>query len=203
MGTETSGIGQLLTQSSSAMLLADDHRTIVDANPAASELLGIDHSVLIGMKIEELSSPELRGAAAPMFEAFLRDGSQSGPYTLVRGDGTKLECSYSASANVGQGLHLSILVPREKADSELDSGATQNQEKERVAGPDQVSLTDREREILTMLALGETNQTIAKKLNLAPETVRTHTRTARLRLGARSRSHAITLALRAGQLDLD
>ncbi|MFM8889031.1 MAG: LuxR C-terminal-related transcriptional regulator [Solirubrobacterales bacterium] len=203
MKTEATGIGQLLVQSSSAMLLADDHRTIVDANPAASDLLGVDHSLLIGMKIEELSSPELRGAAPEMFEAFLRDGSQSGPYTIVRGDGTKVECSYSASANVGPGLHLSILVPRERADSALDSEASQDEEVGREDGPDQISLTDREREILTMLALGETNQTIAKKLNLAPETVRTHTRTARLRLGARSRSHAITLALRAGQLDLD
>ena len=203
MKTEGTGIGQLLAQSSSAMLLADDHRTIVDANPAASDLLGVHHSHLIGMKIEELSAPELRGAAPEMFEAFLRDGSQSGPYTLVRADGTKVECSYSASANIGPGLHLSILVPRESADSELDSGSSKDEEMGGEGGPDQVSLTDREREILTMLALGETNQTIAGKLNLAPETVRTHTRTARLRLGARSRSHAITLALKAGQLDLD
>lgn len=201
MKTEATGIGQLLARSSSAMLLADDRRTIVDANPAASDLLGVEHHDLIGMKIEELSSPELRGAASEMFEAFLRDGSQSGPYTLIRGDGTEVECSYSASANIGPGLHLSILVPREKADTELDSDSSDRKDnQDRV---DQVRLTDREREILTMLALGETNQTIARELNLAPETVRTHTRTARLRLGARSRSHAITLALRSGQLDLD
>ena len=201
METDGTGIGQLLAQSSSAMLLADDQRTIVDANPAASDLLGVEHSDLIGMRIEELSSPELRGAASEMFEAFLRDGSQSGPYTLIRGDGTEVECSYSASANIGPGLHLSILIPKEKADTELDSDSGDRRDhQDRV---DQVRLTDREREILTMLAIGETNQTIARELNLAPETVRTHTRTARLRLGARSRSHAITLALQSGQLDLD
>jgi len=203
MKTGVSGMGQLLVQSSSAILLADSHRTIVDANPAAGDLLGVEHSRLIEMKIEELSPQGLRGAAPEMFEALLRDGSQAGPYALVRGDGTKVDCSYSASANVAPGLHLLILVPNEVADSDLESEVSQDEAMGSGDGPDRVSLTDREREILTMLALGETNQTIAKKLNLAPETVRTHTRTARLRLAARSRSHAITLALRAGQLDLD
>lgn len=196
------GLDQVFSKSSAAMLLANDDRSIVDANPAAIDLLGVDLPELIGMQIEELSSPELRGAAPEMFEAFLSDGSQSGPYVLVRADGTQVECSYSASANVVPGLHLSILVPRERADSELDTEASQGEERESGGDPEQVRLTDREREILTMLALGENNQTIAERLNLAPETVRTHTRTARLRLGARSRSHAITLALQSGQLEV-
>lgn len=88
------------------------------------------------------------------------------------------------------------MVPHESAEPELDA-------LEQEAGANGVtSLTDREKEVLTLLALGETNATIADQLHLSPETIRSHTRSARLRLGARSRSHAIALAIHSGQLDL-
>lgn len=64
-------------------------------------------------------------------------------------------------------------------------------------------LTDREREVLTLLDLGENNSSIAALLHLSPETVRSHTRSARTRLGARSRSHAIALAISSGQIAPD
>jgi len=193
-----SKIADLLAKTRSAMLLADDSRIYVDVNQAACEMLGMDRKEVIGMKVEELSSPELREAAPEMFEAFLRQGSQAGPYTLVRKDGSTVSCCYSASANVVPGVHLSILVPTELADAELDSTL-----EETTAGDNAPHLTDREREVLTLLALGETNQTIAEKLHLSPETIRAHTRSARLRLGAKSRSHAIALALQSGQLQFD
>lgn len=191
-------VSDLLTNTQSAMLLADDDRTVIDANEPACELLRRERDQLIGMKIEDYTAPELRDAAPQMFEAFLEAGSQAGPFSLVRSDGTTVDCCYSASANIMPGVHLSILVPVEHADEELDM--TDSEGAENVEVP---RLTDREREILTLLALGETNKTIAEKLHLSPETVRTHTRTARLRLGAKSRSHAITLALQTGQLEFD
>jgi len=191
-------IAELLAMSTSAILLADDSRTIVEANDRVCEMLAIERGELIGMKIEDLSAPELRAAAPEMFEAFLKTGSQAGPFTLVRKDGSSVSCCYSASANIAPGLHLSILVPTELADDELDSIT-----EETTAGDNAPHLTDREREVLTLLALGETNQTIAEKLHLSPETIRAHTRSARLRLGAKSRSHAIALALQSGQLQFD
>lgn len=181
------------------MLLADDFRLIVDANGPACEMLGFDRDELLGMKIEDLSGPELREVAPEMFAAFLRAGSQAGPFELVRKDGSTVHCSYSASANVVPGVHLSILIPADQVDEELDE-----QDENAVGEPEETpELTSREREVLTLLALGETNLTISERLHLAPETVRAHTRSARLRLGARSRSHAIALALKSGQLALD
>lgn len=64
-------------------------------------------------------------------------------------------------------------------------------------------LSFREKQVLTMLAIGENNQTIATKLSLSPETVRNYTRTARMKLGAKSRTHAIAIAAITGQLDRD
>ena len=63
-------------------------------------------------------------------------------------------------------------------------------------------LTPREREVITMLALGDTGAEIAEKLFISPETVRIHVRNARGRLGARTRAHAIALALRDGEIEL-
>lgn len=63
-------------------------------------------------------------------------------------------------------------------------------------------LTTREREMLTLLARGHTGEAIAERLHLAPETVRTHVRNAMAKLGAATRTHAVALAVRRGEIIL-
>jgi DNA-binding NarL/FixJ family response regulator len=62
-------------------------------------------------------------------------------------------------------------------------------------------LTRRQREILQLLANGESNTVAARELDLSEETVKTHTKNALARLGARNRSHAIAIALRESLID--
>jgi DNA-binding CsgD family transcriptional regulator len=62
------------------------------------------------------------------------------------------------------------------------------------------ALTPRQREVLTRLAVGYSAEEIAEELVLSPETVRVHIRNARRRLGARSRAHAVVLALQRGAI---
>jgi DNA-binding CsgD family transcriptional regulator len=62
------------------------------------------------------------------------------------------------------------------------------------------SLTAREREILGLLARGQSGAEIAAALVLSPETVRTHVRNAMAKLGASTRSQAVVMAMRAGYL---
>ena len=62
-------------------------------------------------------------------------------------------------------------------------------------------LSDREREILTLLADGLTGAEIAERLYLSPETVRTHIRNAMSKLGASTRAHAIAIALRRHEIN--
>ena len=57
-------------------------------------------------------------------------------------------------------------------------------------------LTRRQREILQLLANGESTTVAARKLGLSEETVKTHTKNALGRLGARNRTHAVAIALR-------
>jgi DNA-binding CsgD family transcriptional regulator len=49
-----------------------------------------------------------------------------------------------------------------------------------------------------MLASGDTDVQIAAKLELSPATVQTHVRNAKAKLGARTRSQAVAMALRDG-----
>jgi len=58
------------------------------------------------------------------------------------------------------------------------------------------SLTQRERDVLRLLAEGHSNQEIGKRLFISPETVRTHVRKAMAKLDADTRTQAVAMALR-------
>jgi DNA-binding NarL/FixJ family response regulator len=62
-------------------------------------------------------------------------------------------------------------------------------------------LTRRQREILQLLANGESTTVAARELDLSEETVKTHIKTALSRLNARNRTHAVAIALRESLID--
>jgi DNA-binding NarL/FixJ family response regulator len=61
-------------------------------------------------------------------------------------------------------------------------------------------LTDREREVLTLIAAGSTNREIAERLYLSPHTVKEHTSALYRKLRARNRAEAVQRAQRIGLL---
>ena len=61
-------------------------------------------------------------------------------------------------------------------------------------------LTPREREMLSLLADGLTAVEIAEKLVISRETVKSHVRSAMLKLGTRTRTHAVVRALSLGEI---
>jgi DNA-binding CsgD family transcriptional regulator len=63
-------------------------------------------------------------------------------------------------------------------------------------------LTPREREMLSLLAIGLTAVEIAERLVISRETVKSHVRSAMLKLGTRTRTHAVVLALTLGEITL-
>lgn len=64
-------------------------------------------------------------------------------------------------------------------------------------------LTDREREVLQLLALGYGNQEIAGRLHLSPRTVETHRANMMNKLRIASRADIVRVALEAGLLTAD
>lgn len=62
-------------------------------------------------------------------------------------------------------------------------------------------LTQRQRQIMQLLANGESTTVAARELDLSEETVKTHIKTALARLGAKNRTHAVSIALRQCLID--
>ncbi len=65
------------------------------------------------------------------------------------------------------------------------------------------TLTEREREILDLLAQGFTGAAAAERLFLSPDTVRTHVRNAMEKLQARTRVQAVVLAMQERAIEVD
>ncbi len=66
-----------------------------------------------------------------------------------------------------------------------------------------ICLTNREREILTLIVAGKIDRDIAETLYIAPATVRVHVHAMLSKLGARDRSEAILIAKQLQLLDWD
>ena len=62
-------------------------------------------------------------------------------------------------------------------------------------------LTGRQRQILQLLADGESTTFAARELDLSEETVKTHMKYALARLGAKNRTHAVAIAVRECLID--
>jgi DNA-binding CsgD family transcriptional regulator len=67
-------------------------------------------------------------------------------------------------------------------------------------GPGRKGLTDRERQILTLLARGYSGNEVSQQLDVSAETVRAHVRNAVTKLRARNRLHAVVVAIQRGEI---
>jgi len=176
----------IFERSSNAIVLLDDERRYVDVNPSAVALLGRTREELLGTSSFQNIRPAERSIAASQWQAFLKSGDYSGTRALVRPDGSEVEIDYAARiAMIGE-RRLAIFVSLANTDlvAEAQSGRA-------AAG----SLTTREREVITLIAMGRETNEIAKQLHIASETVRTHVRNAMSKLGARTRAQLVAVAL--------
>jgi DNA-binding NarL/FixJ family response regulator len=63
-------------------------------------------------------------------------------------------------------------------------------------------LTAREIDVLSLAAIGNSNKRIGLKLSINEDTVKEHMTSILAKLGASDRTHAVTLALRRGIIEL-
>ena len=68
----------------------------------------------------------------------------------------------------------------------------------RLATPDLDVLTEREREVMALVAAGHSNDEIASELFVSPATAKTHVSRAMSKLGARDRAQLVVIAYEAG-----
>jgi DNA-binding CsgD family transcriptional regulator len=90
------------------------------------------------------------------------------------------------------------IARRRRPDSLLTAGETFSA----PSGQDQrqAQLSDRELEVVDLIANGFTNGEIGTRLFLSEETVKSHLRNILAKLGAKNRAHAVALAFRGAKL---
>ena len=197
------------------MLIVDDRRRCVAANAPACALLGIEPDDVPWRRIDDFTSAADRERLDQQWDEFLAHGAIEGWYRLPLPTGRTVPVEFSATANVLPGRHLSVVMPLSG-----DGPAADPDEEVRVrpgrttAGPgesgwtrvlprdpDQLPLTDREREVLGLVAGGLRGSGIAQHLVLSPETIKSHVQNAMVKFGAHTRAHAVAIGLTTGQIE--
>ena len=117
----------LFEQALDAVLIADDERRYVVANPAACALIGLEQEAVIGRRIEEFFEVLEHQRIPEAWRAFQREGTQTGICRARRPDGSFRYAWFQAKANFTPGLHLSILrdVTEQRASEDARAAAHQ------------------------------------------------------------------------------
>jgi DNA-binding NarL/FixJ family response regulator len=109
----------------------------------------------------------------------------------------------SAAMQAGASAYVARTAGPEELRRAVDAAAAQEPFVDPEVPPkgSRGKLTRRQREILQLLADGESTTVAARELDLSEETIKTHMKNALARLGARNRTHAVAIALRECLID--
>lgn len=185
------------------MLIADDQRRWVTGNAAACDLLGIARDEVPWHTMDDFTPQSERGKLKEQWEAFLANGAAEGWYQLYVPDRGSVPVEFSATANVLPARHLSVFIPSDETSAEQAKSASARQASwtpVMAESGGRLQLTDREREIMTLVASGLQSGDIAERLFISPETIKSHVHNAMGKLGAHTRAHAVAIALVTGQI---
>jgi len=178
-------------QSRNAMVLLDSERCFVDVNGAYVTLLGYRRGELLGQPVFRfvVGGPL---ASRAEWRSKLASGQFNGEAELRAADGGAVAVQWAATVEVITGRRLVLVVAL--------STSTWGSRFRRVTtlGPTSGTLSRREREVVRLVALGNSGPEIAGELQISHDTVRTHARNAMLKVGARSRAHLVAKALGEG-----
>jgi DNA-binding NarL/FixJ family response regulator len=145
---------------------------------ADEDLAGVKVLILTTFEVDEYVFEALRCGAS----GFLGKGSR--PDVLIDAIRTVARGDALLSPAATRGLISRFLTLADRAPAAI---------------PDLLAaLTDREREIVALVATGMSNTEIAEQLTLSPLTVKTHANHAMTKLGARDRAQLVVLAYQAG-----
>lgn len=173
------------------MVLLDSARRIVDANGALLRLVHYRRKDIINQPVYRflVGGPM---ATPQEWEAALAEGRFTGDAELVCADGSTVAVQWAATMEVVTGHRLVLVVA-------LSTSRWGPRFRRSIGSPrEPEALSRREREIVRLVAAGNTGPEIADELRIAHDTVRTHARNAMEKVGARSRAHLVAKALGEG-----
>jgi DNA-binding CsgD family transcriptional regulator len=184
------------------MLIADDQRRWVSGNAAGCRLLGTTQETVSWHTMDDFTPVSDRSRLKLEWADFVANDSGRGRYQLYVPGRNALAVGFGAIANVLPGRHLAMFTPPGGASTDAPGSSTPAGEWRSLmaAREGRVPLTRREREIMALAAAGGQNGDMAARLFLSPETIKSHVQNAMGKLGARTRAHAVAIALVTGQI---
>jgi PAS domain S-box-containing protein len=174
-------------QSRNAMVLLDDERRHVEVNGAYVQLLGYRPSDLIGRPVYELRADH-SATSEKRWQAALRRRQFTGTIELMRADGGHVTVEYAGHPEIVTGRQLVLFVALRVA----RGGRLRDDGQQAMVRAD---LSQREVEVVRLLAEGLSGPEVAEELRIAHNTVRTHTRNAMTKMNARSRAQLVAKSL--------
>ena len=187
------GFWFVFNRSTNPMCLIDEERRIVDVNDSTLSMIQRRRAQVIGRPAVDFIASMDRAKSEKRWQAILQteSGEFHGTGTVVLGDGSELELDFAAHMVRISGRRLAIYVmlwTREgRGFSETETPSTD-------------PLTQREREIVTAVAMGHQTPQIAAELNISPETVRKHVRNLMVKTGAHTRAHLVAKVMGEGDV---
>jgi PAS domain S-box-containing protein len=176
--------------SRNAMTLVDEQRRHVEVNGAYLQLAGYPRDDVIGRPVWEY----IAGGPLQTEQQWARSiarGDLSGEAGLVCADGTIATVQFAGHTEVITGRRLVLFVV-------LSTSRWGRHSRRDPETGTRDALSAREREIVRLVAAGQTGPEIAEQLHISHATVRTHVRNAMAKVGARSRAHLVAKALGDG-----
>lgn len=171
-------------RSKNAIALIDERRVNIEVNEAMCELLGASRDALVGTQIDRWQVPEEISSLDAEWRELLQSGEVHGERGGTRADGSRIRAQYAARVMEVDGQRLVLLVVLGV------KSADETSERSRVG-----ELTERQREIVGLVALGHTSAEIGVQLGISTETARTHVRNAMSKTGTKTRAQLVAMAL--------
>jgi PAS domain S-box-containing protein len=176
--------------------------TFKSVDAAFAEIHGYAVDELIGQAVQEVIAPERRARIDEIAELARAAGHCSFETVHVRKDGSRFPALVNVvvatdpdggilyGAAAVEDLSVRDMAPTQVREERLPYDSSLARQKYR--------LTEREVEVLRLVAAGKTDKDIAKTLGRSPYTVHNHVRHILLKMGASSRTDATVRALREG-----
>lgn len=176
------------------MALLDQELRFVEINDAMVALFGYSREALLGTPGDRLAADD-QPASAIVDRDALDGGQLYAEHNVLHADGSVMLVQFAAhSIQVGgRDLFFFVAVAARSEGDGADLIALVDREDR--TGPPGCRLTARERDVLSLVAHGKTNNEIAAKLSVSPETVRSHIRNAMAKTETHTRAQLVAVAL--------
>ena len=217
---ETSQLMEIISNTADGVFAVDEDQRIVHWNEGAENILGYSAKDMLGrfcfevMKSVDESSKEVCYLGCPVIDCAKRGYTTPGRDVKVKAkDGTYQWLSMMHTYVRGKNRHLAALVhifrditqgmeairALERISREVSPYSSPATAKAPEIHHDE--LTEREKQVVTMLAQGEGTSDIAKKLTISNTTARNHIQSVLVKLNVHTRLEAVAHVLRNRVID--